>query len=72
MELNEIIKVTPDENQGNTLIGAVMTAFNLKHQKHVKTKFFGVVMIVSVYKKGVWTDFDTWLKNGNWYFLLAQ
>tara|TARA_R110000772_G_scaffold33852_2_gene82299 strand:+ start:1172 stop:1381 length:210 start_codon:yes stop_codon:yes gene_type:complete len=67
-----IITITPEQNQGNTLKGAAMTAFNKSNQRDIKiTAPYGHTM-TSVYDRGVWVDYDTWQFNGNFNFLLAE
>ena len=67
-----IITITPEQNLGNTLTGAAMTAFNKSDQRDIKIILTWGVPIVSVYDNGVWVDYDTWQQDGNFKFLLAK
>ena len=66
-----IITITPDQFLGNTLKGAIMGAFNIKHQKDVKTFLLHGQHMFAVFQGGEWVDYDFWKDGESWKFLLA-
>lgn len=67
-----IIKVSKEENIGNTMTGAAMTAFGKKNQRDVKVRLFHGLTMVSVWIGGKWVDYDAWVRDGEFCFLLAE
>ena len=70
--MQKLVKVHPSKMEGNTLTSAAMTAFDKKHQKDVKISNMFGTLIVSIFNKGSWVDYDSYKEGELFVFLLAQ
>ena len=70
--MQTLVKVHPDQMLGNTLTSAAMIAFNKKHQRDIKISNMFGSMIVSIFNKGSWVDYDYYREGKLFVFLLAQ
>lgn len=66
-----IINVDMSDVIGNTLVAAATHAFNLKDQEQVKYNT-DVVNMISILVGTKWIDFDFWMTDKGFAFLLAH